>query len=502
MAIEKKLLKHLERFEERGSSGILELQHPESDEKIFLYFYDGVLEAGSSNQPQYRLGQYIIREKLISEEELAEGLRRAAKLRKPLGEVLVERGFLNPGRLIQILNRQLIELVALAVEQGFTVGTFTGSTKGKMTFRLLMTSYQLTLELLRRQPLELVLAPTQMIELHDDGMKPAGWTPAEISIMTHLRWPQTVKGLVEETMLDEKTVLASLQVFLDLGLIRIIEKSPTEETALARLERLPLDLLVPRIRNPILTEKIVLINQEHSPATEQFRALKVRLLGQVDPPVKVLSVTSPGPADGKSLISANLAMNYAKEPGRRVLLIDTDLRGASAHEKLGISLGPGLHQYLLGALEPQCYLRRVGDFYVMTAGQLAENAVELLSLGRMRNLIEFAKREFDTVIVDAPPLLPIADARVVTGLTDASVLVIYQGQTPLRLIRKAMETIDRRKLLGVVLNGVKSTGVDGFYAYGYYYSSYSHHDEDVIELSAKPRKPPRRSRRSGSILFR
>ncbi|MFZ0427543.1 MAG: CpsD/CapB family tyrosine-protein kinase [Acidobacteriota bacterium] len=504
MAYKNRILDMVERFESRGSSGILELQNAESGEKLFLYFYDGKLEAASLTRPQYRLGQYLFREKLLSEEELTQALKRAEKLRKPIGEILVELDFVPPATLMRVLNRQLVELVALAIKEDFAPGAFTGSTKGAMKHRLYMSSFQLTLELLRRRPVELELTSGQAVELVMDGMAPAGWTPAEISLMTHLRTPRTVEELVDATMLDRQAVLGTLQVLLDLELIRIVERTVSEETALALRDRLPLDVFVPEVPNPTFTEKIQLVNQNYSDASEQFRALKVRLLNQVDPPVKVLSVVSARPEDGKSLVSVNLAMSFAKEPGRRVLLIDGDLRGASIHGKLGISMGPGLYQYLLEGLEPQCYLRRVGNVYVMTAGKLAENAVELLSLGRMRDLVEFARREFDTVIVDAPPLLPIADARVVTNLTDASLMVVYQGHTPYRMIRKALETIDMEKLLGVVMNGVKSTGLDGYYSYGYYYGTRyrSSGEEEVIELKARPRKSSRHRRRSGSVLFR
>lgn len=504
MAYKNRILETVERFEARGSSGILELQKNEGGEKLHLYFYDGALEAASTSRPQYRLGQYLFREKLLSEQELDQALKRAERLRKPIGEVLVDQGFIVPATLARVLTRQLVELVALAVKEDFTPGVFTGSTKGAMKHRLFMSSFQLTLELLRRRPLELELTSTQTVELTMDGMKPAGWTPAEISVMTHLRSPLAVEQLVQETMLERQAVLRTLQVLMDLDLIRIVEQEVSEQTALTIRERLPLDVFVPRIANPALTEKVQLVNQEYSGASEQFRALKVRLLNQIDPPVKVMSVTSARPEDGKSLVCTNLAINFAKEPGRRVLLIDGDLRGPSIHAKLGISMSPGLHQYLLEGLEPQCYLRRVGDVYVMTAGRAAENAAELLSLGRMRDLLNFARREFDTVIVDSPPLLPIADARVVTSLTDASLMVVYQGQTPFRMIRKALETINTEKLLGVVLNGVKSTGLDGYYSYGYYYGTrYKvEGDEQVIELKARPRKSSRHRRGSGSVLFR
>ncbi len=480
------------KLEGRKASGILEFQQPETQEKIYLFFYDGQVEAASSSRQETCLGQYLVRENLLNPDDLGGILKRAEKVHKPLGEILVQEDWIDPAVLGQMVTRQLVDLSLLAIKGNFLPGTFTGSTKGAMRHRIYMTSFNLTLAIIRRRSVQLSLNPGQRVLLVADAMPSATWLPDEVSVISHLRYPITVEDLAEKTTLETGRVKTILQMLDDLELISLLEGNLSGETALARRERLPLEILVPEIRNSTLTEKVDLVNQNHSPVSEQFRSLKVRLSNQVDPPVKILSVTSPRAQDGKSLISINLAMSFAKEPGRRVLLIDSDLRGASTHEKMGISMEPGLYHYLLEGLEPQCYIRRVGQLYVMTAGNYASNAVELLSLSRMQDLMEFAQREFDTVVVDAPPMLPVADARIITRLTDASVMVIYQGKTPYRMIRKALDIIDRRKLLGIVLNGVKATGLEGYYSYGYYTSDPYQSSSDVIELKAKARRRGRR----------
>jgi protein-tyrosine kinase len=499
------LLKLIARLEARNVNGVQELRC--GDERIYVYFFDGKVEAVSSSREEYRLGQYLLRAQLIPADNLGALLRKAEKARIHLGELLVREGVVDSVSLTELVTQQAVDVLSRAMALRFEAGAFTGSTQGSMKHPINLTHRQLALEMARSRPVNLQLTPGQVLLLAPlEEMKSLGWSPEEVSVLSHLQQPLTVEELRERSSLELETLLRIAQTLLDLGLLRAVESVHHSETALVRRERLPLDLLVPEVSNPQLTEKVGSVLQEYSAVSEQFRALKVRLINQVDPPVRVLSITSPHPQDGKSLVSTNLALNFAREPGRRVLLIDADLRNASVHEKLGITLGPGLYHYLLGGLEPLCYVRRVHSLYVMTAGELAENAVELLSLKRMRDLIEFGRKEFDTVIVDASPLLPVADARIIANLTDASLLVVYQGKTPYRLIERALELVGRQKLLGVVLNGVRSTGLNGYYSYGYYYAypypGTGESKQGVIELKARPRRYSRQSSRSGSILFK
>jgi capsular exopolysaccharide synthesis family protein len=203
------------------------------------------------------------------------------------------------------------------------------------------------------------------------------------------------------------------------------------------------------------------------------------------------------------LISTNLALSFSKEIGRRVLLLECDLRNPTVSEKLGIPLDPGLYQYLLEGLEPQCCMRKVDNLYVMTAGEVADDAVELLSLARMKELMRFLRREFDTVIVDAPPLLPVADARLISTLTDATVMVIFQGRTAYSSTERAVEMLDRKKMLGVILNGVKSTGLAGYYNYSHYYAyPYARKQRDGKTIIEMRRRTKRGHNSRTNIIFK
>lgn len=501
--LEEQIFRALEKLEQHGSTGFLELREPSGKEKITVYLYDGRVEGASSSREEYRLGHYLLREEILTEATLRRLLEKAQKEKKRLGQVLVEERLIGRHDLEDYLVRQLVDAIHRVVDGAYEMVGFFGSPETRMHYRLAATALRTALETARRRPLSLRLEPHQGLELIDSSrLQPTSWTPEELSILSLLRYPQPLEQLLAASTLQEREVMQILQTLLDLGMLRVVERvPPPQQTALVRKERLPLESLVPRISDPKLDPKVAMVNEEFSLITEQFRTLKVRLQSQTEPPVRLLSVTSPLPQDGKSLIAISLALSFSREPDRRTLLIDADLRGSSVHEKLGIDMAPGLYQYLVGTLEPQCYLRRVENLYVMTAGYGAENAVELLSLGRMRDLLRFAAEQFDNVILDAPPVLPIADARVIAQLTEATVLVVHQGKTPYRLVERALDALDRRKLLGVVLNGVKTTGVNGYYTYSYYYA-YPYYSpgkpkDGVIELKARPRS----SRRSGSTLL-
>src|SRR5262249_18709583 len=190
-----------------------------------------------------------------------------------------------------------------------------------------------------------------------------------------------------------------------------------------------------------------------------------------------ITVSSPDPQDGKSLVSANLAFSFAQDPGRKVAVVDCDLRNPALDKYLGVPRQPGLLQHLgNGHLSPYCYVRRLENLYFLTAGGTAPNPIEVLSMRKMKQLIENLRRDFDTIILDAPPYSPIADARVVTALSDAVLMVIRRGRTSNSSIDQALTAVDRNKLLGVVFNDVKPMLFHTYQQYSYYPYGHDHPD--------------------------
>jgi capsular exopolysaccharide synthesis family protein len=173
------------------------------------------------------------------------------------------------------------------------------------------------------------------------------------------------------------------------------------------------------------------------------------------------------------MIAANLAASFSHDARRRTAIVDCDLRNPSLHRFLGSSVEPGLIGYLEESrLQPTFYMRRMERLFVMTAGGIARNPIELLSSDNMRQLLEFLRNEFDVVIMDSPPLGPISDAQVITGLSDAMLLVVRSGKTSYGSIEKSLNGFDRSKLLGLVFNDVKPKMFHTQYDYRYYRYKY------------------------------
>jgi capsular exopolysaccharide synthesis family protein len=210
------------------------------------------------------------------------------------------------------------------------------------------------------------------------------------------------------------------------------------------------------VSDALISERLEVFRNGFSFVSEQFKTLKVQLTEtRLENAPKVFTVSSPDSEDGKSLVSANLAFAFAKDHGRRVVIVDCDLRSPSLQKYLGVTTEPGLLQYLANGAGPQCYMRRIENLYFLTTGGIAPNPVEALSMRKMRQLIETLRANFDTVILDTPPFSPIADARVVTGLSDGLIMVVRRGKTAYSSLDRAFKVVDRAKLLGVVFNDVK-----------------------------------------------
>jgi protein-tyrosine kinase len=197
---------------------------------------------------------------------------------------------------------------------------------------------------------------------------------------------------------------------------------------------------------------------QNGQAAEQFRTLRSRLYSlQTEKSLRVVLITSPLSADGKTFTASNLAQAIVRQPDRHVLLIDADLRSSRLHVPLGASAEPGLGEYLNGAADEMSVIQhgQEGGLYFIAGGKTVSNASELLSNGRFKNLLERTAPCFDWIIIDSPPCVPVADASMIAGLCDGVVLVVRAGLTPLSAAHKACQELQKKKkLVGVVLNAV------------------------------------------------
>lgn len=441
------------------------------DAVVEVHFEDGLISAVSSDNPRYQLGKFLARGGFAPETGIGDLIAEARKRGKLLGEVAVGRQLLDENELLDILQDQAIQLLSHALQNNFEMRDFTRSS-GSLYLPVRMSLAQLALELARKNLSPFKLDAHKCVVLQNGhDLSDLSWYPQELSVLSELKSPKTLQELALATGLEYARLSRILSVLDALHLIVAVETPPAETTAVTRREGLPLDSLVPEIRNPRLNEKLEVSHNESSFVSEQFKTLKIRI-GELAAarPIKVIAVSSPDKEDGKSLTCANLALCFSQDPGRRVLLMDCDLRKPSLHKYFGISLEPGLHGYLgTDNLQPYCYMRRIDRLFILTAGGTAYNPVELLSHEKMRRLIECVSRDFDTVIIDSPPLAPISDAQILAGLSDGLLVVVRSARTTYSSLERAFRNLDRQKFLGVVLNDVKPRLFHTRYDYKYYH---------------------------------
>jgi len=203
--------------------------------------------------------------------------------------------------------------------------------------------------------------------------------------------------------------------------------------------------------------------------SEQFRTLRSRLYQmRSSQQLRTLLVTSSVPAEGKTFVTNNLAQAIVRQPDRRALIIDADLRCSRLHVPLGAPASPGLTDYLRGEVDELAIIQHglEGNLCFIPGGNAVTNPSELLSNGRMKVLLDRVMPVFDWVILDSAPLLPVADSSLLADLVDGVLLVVRAGQTPVETAQRACQELQGRNIVGVVLNAVGPQ-----HAYGAYYSS-------------------------------
>lgn len=208
-----------------------------------------------------------------------------------------------------------------------------------------------------------------------------------------------------------------------------------------------------------------------SVAAEQFRTLRSRLYRlRENRPCRTVLVTSSLPAEGKTFIAANLAHSIVRQHERHALLIDADLRASRLHVELGAPSSPGLSEYLQGEADEFTVMQSSpdGNLFFIPGGKTVENATELIAGPRFKSLLDRLTPLFDWVILDSPPVLPVADAGVLAGLCDGVLLVVRSGSTPYDAARKACAEFRGKHLMGAVLNRAEETKPYNSYYYHYY----------------------------------
>ncbi len=190
-------------------------------------------------------------------------------------------------------------------------------------------------------------------------------------------------------------------------------------------------------------------------AAEQFRSLRARLRrAENGRQTRTIAITSPGKGDGKSLTAANLALTMSQEFQQRVLLLDGDLRRPSVHLLFGLREGPGLSDVLVGAatLDDALITLPEHNLTVVPAGIAPAHPTELLGSAAMRRIVDTLRSRYDKILLDMPPVAPLADLHVIAPMVDGLLMVVRAGVTPKPAIERALAGLELSKVLGLVLN--------------------------------------------------
>lgn len=216
---------------------------------------------------------------------------------------------------------------------------------------------------------------------------------------------------------------------------------------------------------------LISMKKPMDPISEAYRTLRTNIkFSSVDKQIKSLVVTSSGPDEGKSTTACNLAVVMA-QAGNKTILIDCDQRRPSLHKIFTLSNECGLSNILADEVEfkDAVYKTQIDNLEILPSGTRPPNPAELLSSEKMKGFLEEMKEEYDSIIIDTPPILAVTDAQLLSTYVDGCILVVASGQTERNAAIKAKELLDKvgAKILGVVLNKVDANN-KGYYGSNYY----------------------------------
>jgi capsular exopolysaccharide synthesis family protein len=217
---------------------------------------------------------------------------------------------------------------------------------------------------------------------------------------------------------------------------------------------------------PPADSHLVSLPDAESPAGEAFHLLGVRLRHmRRQRPLKKLLITSSIPQEGKSMVAANLACTLALRTQQKVLLLEGDVRRPTQSKIFGLPNKPGVCEWLNGerSLAKSMYRLEGPGIWILPAGMSTGNSLELLQSGRAIPMMEQLTDWFDWVVIDSPPILPLADTSIWTNMADGILVVTRQGVTQKRQLKRGLEALGSQKLIGAVLNSAKAVAHTDYY---------------------------------------
>ncbi len=207
-----------------------------------------------------------------------------------------------------------------------------------------------------------------------------------------------------------------------------------------------------------MTNKLVMLTDKTSVSAEAYRTLRTNIeFSSVDKKLKVITITSSAPAEGKTTVAANVAISFA-ENGKKTLLLDSDLRRPTIHKRFKLPNSIGFVNIIVGNASKEEAIQKdiVRNLDILTSGIIPPNPSELIGSNKNKKLLESLKEEYDVIILDSPPLLAVTDAQILTTISDGTIIVVKHGSTKKDELERAKELLEKVQgnILGVVLKDI------------------------------------------------
>lgn len=212
---------------------------------------------------------------------------------------------------------------------------------------------------------------------------------------------------------------------------------------------------------------MITIERKNKLVSEQFRSIRSNInFASINSEFRSLVITSASSGDGKTITASNLAIVFSQE-GKRVLLVDADMRKPDVHHIFHLPNHSGLSNYLVGQIGMDEMIRKtyITNLDIITSGAIPPNPSELLSSEQMKQFLIIAKAEYDVVILDTPPILVVTDATLIANQCDGTVLVVRAKKNEMKDIEKIKEQLSfaGANLVGAILNGKKQKKDSSYY---------------------------------------
>lgn len=282
-------------------------------------------------------------------------------------------------------------------------------------------------------------------------------------------------------------------------LVEMFDKTFRSPQEVSDMLQLPMIGHIPEIipepvENTVMSDTLIAAHKPKSPLAENFRAIRTALYfstaGQQN---RVIQTTSPVPGDGKSTLTANLAITIAQS-NKSVLLVDADFRRPSQHKLFGVSNATGLASVVVGQADPReaAQATEVPNLHLMACGPRPHNPSELLTSPQFAELLEVLREQYDFVLIDTPPVLAVTDPGIVSARVDGVIMALRirkNGRPGALRARKILRDLDAN-MLGIVVNGIDHrSGAYGYYSnyrrgYGNY-GGYGQSQESAEQLIGK-----------------